>query len=177
MHETAEDLAALQGLLDRSWEAGGPHLRSIITPGRRVRAEALATRLSGMRLLVLATVTADGRPLLGPVDGIFYRGSWYFGSSPDSVRLRHIARRPAVSATHLPDERFSVTVHGRAVPLDLRAPQQAGFRACVLEVYLPRYGADWEGWVDANARYCRIDAERMFTFSIPGDEPRDGPTP
>ena len=43
-----------------------------------------------MRLLALATVTADGRPIVGPVDGIFYRGAFWFGSAPDSVRFRHI---------------------------------------------------------------------------------------
>jgi hypothetical protein len=32
MHETAADLAALQGLLDRSAAAAGAHLRRIITP-------------------------------------------------------------------------------------------------------------------------------------------------
>jgi hypothetical protein len=48
-------------------------------------------------LLPLATVTADQRPLVGPVDGIFYRGSFYFGSAPDSIRFRHIRARPQVS--------------------------------------------------------------------------------
>ena len=57
-----------------------------------------------MSLLALATVTADGRPLVSPVDGIFYRGAFYFGSAPDSVKFRHIRARPQVSATHLPGE-------------------------------------------------------------------------
>ena len=48
-----------------------------------------------MCLLALATVTADGRPIVGPVDGIFYRGSFHFGSAPDSVRFRHIRPAPA----------------------------------------------------------------------------------
>src|SRR5205807_5008810 len=64
------------------------HLSSIITPDRRLTARQVCERLTGMRLLALATVTADGRPLVGPVDGIFYRGAFYFGSSPDSVRFR-----------------------------------------------------------------------------------------
>ncbi|HEU5004199.1 MAG TPA: pyridoxamine 5'-phosphate oxidase family protein [Actinomycetota bacterium] len=166
MQETPDDLAALQALLDASWAAGGPHLRSIITADRRVGAEALCRRLTGMCLLVLATVTADGRPLAGPVDGIFYRGSWYFSSSPDSVRLRHIARRPQVSATHLPEESFSVTVHGRAVPIDFRDPGQSGFRACLLGIYGPRYGTGWEDWAAVNAAYWRIDAAKMFTFAM-----------
>src|ERR1700710_2654558 len=102
MHETAEDLVALQALLDRSFEGAGEHYRRITTPERRLDATQAAERGVGMTLLVLATVTADGRPLNGPVDGVFYRGSFYFGSAPDSVRFRHIAKRPWVSATHLP---------------------------------------------------------------------------
>ena len=96
MHETEADLEALQRLLDESYASAGPHLRRIITPERRLGAAALAQRLVGMRLLALATVTADGRPVVGPVDGIFYRGAFWFGSAPDSVRFRHIRARPDV---------------------------------------------------------------------------------
>jgi len=167
VHETAEDLQALQALLDRSYLVAGDHLRSIITPERRVAAGELAARLQGMCLLVLATATEDGRPMVGPVDGIFYRGAFHFGSSPDSVRFRHIRRRPAVSATHLPGEEFAVTVHGRAVPIDLAAPEQAGFRAALLDVYVPRYGPEWESsFLDAGPAYARIDAEKMFSFAM-----------
>ncbi|MDQ2789166.1 MAG: hypothetical protein DLM60_22565 [Pseudonocardiales bacterium] len=94
MHETTADLAALQDLLDRSYAAAGPHLLRIITPQRRLSADQVADRLTGMRLLALATVTADGRPIVGPVDGIFFRGAFHFGSTPDSVRFRHIKNRP-----------------------------------------------------------------------------------
>ena len=120
-----------------------------------------------MRLLVLATVTADGRPINGPVDGIFYRGAFHFGSAPDSLRFRHIRRRPHVSATHLPAEEFAVTVHGRAAQLDLRSPDAAGFRQALLEIYTPRYGPEWETeFLDSGPVYARIEAERMFTFQM-----------
>lgn len=166
MHETAEDLRDLQALLDRSYDASGSHLKEVITPERRLSAVEVCERLQGMCLLVLATVTADGRPIAGPVDGIFYRGSFYFGSSPDSVRFRHIARRPAVSATHLPGEELSVTVHGTAQRVDVGAAEHAGFRAALLGVYVPRYGAEWEAFLDSGPAYARIDAERMFTFHM-----------
>jgi nitroimidazol reductase NimA-like FMN-containing flavoprotein (pyridoxamine 5'-phosphate oxidase superfamily) len=166
MHETPEDLSELQELLDRSFAAAGSHLLSIITPERRVGADELIQRLTGMTLLVLATVTADGRPIAGPVDGIFYRGSFHFGSSPESVRFRHIRARPYVSATHLPAEEFAVTVHGRAIPVDLRAPEGAGLRQTLLEVYTPRYGEEWEEFLDSGPVYARIEAERMFTFRM-----------
>lgn len=169
MHETPSDLASLQVLLDRSAVGAGAHLRSIITPERRLTADEVCWRLTGMVLLALATTTSDGRPLVGPVDGLFYRGAFYFGSSPDSVRFRHISRRPHVSATHLPGEELAVTVHGRAVPIDVSRVDQAGFRQTLLDVYVPRYGPGWESFLDSGPVFARIDADRMFTFHMVQD--------
>jgi len=162
VHETADDIAALQELLDRSYESAGSHLRGIITPERRVGAEDLVRELTGMCLLVVATVTSDCRPIAGPLDGIFYRGAFHFGTAPDSVRYRHLLARPQVSATHLPREEFAVNVHGRAAPVEIAG----GFRETLLEVYVPRYGDDWEQFLDSGPVYMRIDADRMFTFGM-----------
>jgi nitroimidazol reductase NimA-like FMN-containing flavoprotein (pyridoxamine 5'-phosphate oxidase superfamily) len=172
MHETPNDLLRLQQLLDDSYAQSGQHLREVITPERCLNAAQLIAHLTGMRLLVLATVTNDGRPIAGPVDGIFYRGSFYFGSSPESVRFRHLRHRPAVSATHLPGEELSVTVHGTASPIDVAHGDHAGFRQTLLDVYVPRYGVEWEQFLNSGPFYARIDATRMFTFWMPlVDEP------
>jgi uncharacterized pyridoxamine 5'-phosphate oxidase family protein len=162
MHETPDDLAALQALLDRSYEGAGQHLRRIITPERRLTAEQVSERLTGMCLLALATVTADGRPIVGPVDGVFFRGSFHFGSSPDSVRFRHIRKRPQVSATHLPGEHLAVTAHGRAVTLDILSDEHEELRQAYREVY----GPDWGDLAEQGALYARIEAARMFTFHM-----------
>ena len=166
MNETPEDLERLQRVLDESYAAGGAHLREVITPERRMDAASLADRLDGMKLLVLATVTGDGRPICGPVDGIFYRGSFHFGSAPESIRFRHIRQRPAVSATHLDGEEFSVTVHGTATEIDVKAREHADFRRALLDVYVPLYGAGWEQFIDSGPVYARIDARRMFTYFV-----------
>lgn len=169
MHETADDLQALQALIDASYAAAGPHLLAIHEPERRLSAEQLSQRLTGMRLLALATVTRDCRPIVGPVDGIFFRGAFYFGSAANSVRFRHIRTRPQVSATHLPGEELAVTVHGRAVPIDITAAEHATFRRTVLDVYIPIYGESWEQEFleSVSPMYARIDADRMFTFHMP----------
>jgi nitroimidazol reductase NimA-like FMN-containing flavoprotein (pyridoxamine 5'-phosphate oxidase superfamily) len=166
VHETALDFAALQALLDRSYALAGPHLLRIHTSDRRLDAQQVAARLTGMRLLALATVTAEGRPVVGPVDGIFFRGAFHFGSSPDSLRFRHIRTRPHVSATHLAGEELAVTVHGRAVPVDIHADAGADFRQTLLDIYVPRYGPDWEAFLDSGPVYARIQADRMFTFHM-----------
>ena len=165
MYENARDLAELQALLDRSAAAAGPHLASIFTEERRLTAAQLAGRLTGMRLLTLATVTATGEPRTAPVDGLFYRGRFWFGSAENSARYRHIRARPAVSATHLPGESLAVIVHGRARLVDVGTEDLAEFRELCLGIYGP-------GWMDwgATSQYARIDAERMFTFAMPPAE-------
>jgi uncharacterized pyridoxamine 5'-phosphate oxidase family protein len=169
MQETAEDLDRMQALLDRSYAAAGPHLLRIHTPQRRLDAREIAARLQGMVLLSLATVTRDGRPMVGPVDGIFFRGAFHFSSAPDSMRFRHIRRRPDVSAAHLPGEELAVTVHGRATEVDVSRAGDTALRQAILDIYLPRYGPAWEDFLDSGPICARIDAERMFAYAMPPD--------
>jgi len=166
MFETTEELGNLQQLLDRSMAGAGEHLRGIITGERRLSAAGLAVRLQGMLLLTVATVTADGRPLAGPVDGYFLHGTFLFSSGRNSVRMRHLAARPAVSATYLPGEELAVTVHGRAELVEMRDPAAAELRQAMLDWYVPRQGPEFESWLDAlDAVAARIEPAKMFTFS------------
>jgi hypothetical protein len=167
MLETPKELDDLQTLLDASMAGAGPHLSSIITGERRLNARQLTERLHGMCLLVLATATADGRPLAGPVDGYFLHGTFWFSSGTDSVRLRHLAARPAVSATHLPGEALAVTVHGRADCYPMDDPASAELRQAMLDEYLPKQGPSFEEWLDnADAMAARIEPEKLFTFRL-----------
>lgn len=161
MHETNDEVARLQTLLDESHASMGTYMRSILSPERRLTATELIQRLRGMKLLALATVNGRGEPRVGPVDSHFYRGAFWFGSAPDSVRFRHIRVRPAVSATHLDGEAFSVTVHGEAVIVDLDEQEHAGFR----DVLIDTYGESWWDEVGTSALFARIDAHRMYTYA------------
>jgi hypothetical protein len=167
MQETADDLSAMQALLDRSYAAAGPHLLRIHTPERRLDAEGIAARLQGMVLLSLATVSRDGRPMVGPVDGIFFRGAFHFSTAPDSMRFRHIRRRPDVSAAHLPGEELAITVHGRATEVDVSRAGDTALRQAILDIYIPRYGPEWEEFLDSGPVCARIDADRMFAYQAP----------
>ena len=161
MHETPEDLRWLQDVLDQSHAAAGSHLRSIFTEERRLTADQLSELLTGVQVLNVATVTARGEPRVAPVDGLFYRGRWHFGSSPDSVRFRHLRRRPQISASHTRGEELAVIVHGTAALVHPHAAEHQGFRAFLLEVY----GRDWESWA-GEAPYARIDPDRMYSFAF-----------
>jgi Pyridoxamine 5'-phosphate oxidase len=166
MLETPEETERLQQLLDRSAAGAGAHLRDIVTEDRRLSAVQLCERLQGMRLLVVATVTADARPLAGPVDGYFLHGSFYFSSGRNSVRMRHLVARPAVTATYLPGEELAVTVHGRGELFELSDPAVSELRQAMLDHYLPLQGPGFETWLDqSDSVAARIAADKMFTFA------------
>lgn len=169
MHETPEEIERLQRLLDESATGAGAHLRDIITDERRLSATEVCRRLQGMRLLTVATVTADGRPLAGPVDGYLIHGSFWFSSGRASVRMRHLATRPAVSATYLPGEDLAVTVHGRAELFELTDPAHGALRQAMLDHYVPLQGPAFEEWLDqADAVGARIHTDKLFTFHLDG---------
>jgi len=166
--ETAEEIEALQALLDASHASGGPHLRSIIDEERRIDAADLVRLLTGMRLLVTGTTTGDGRPLTAPVDGYLLHGAWHFSIGRDSLRARHLVRRPAISVTHLPGEELAVTVHGVAEPYDIKDPRRPELRQAMLDHYVPLQGPAFAKWLErVNAVAVRVRPLRMFTFRIP----------
>ena len=169
MLETPEEMDHLQQLLDGSAAGAGPHLRDILTEDRRLSAAQLCHKLQGMCLLVVATVTTDGRPLVGPVDGYLLHGSFFFSSGRSSVRMRHLAARPGVSATYLPGEELAVTVHGTAEPHPIRDPACADLRQAMLDEYVPKQGPSFAAWLEnVDAAGARIVPEKMFTFQLAG---------
>ena len=160
MHETPEDLTRLQQLLDRTYAAGGSHLTDIHTPEARLDACEVVDRLVGMNVFVVATVSSDGRPFTGPVDTFLFRGRLHFGTSPLALRARHLAERPAVSATHVRGEELVVTVHGQVRRLDLRGAD-ADFAALTRE----HYGTGWDEWEDDPAAWA-IEPDRMLAADM-----------
>ena len=160
MHETTEDLHALEALLDRSRAGAGAHLRSIFSDEWAINALGVAGRLTGVQIMHLGTTTAGGEPRVAPVDGIFFRGSFHVGTAPNALRAKHLRARPAVSGSVAHGEQFAVIVHGRAVELDLDAEEHAPLRGCYTEVY----GEGWEDFRRGNP-YWRIEAERLFAFA------------
>lgn len=163
MYETAQELRELQHLLDQSQAAGGEHLRSIFSDKRRMTAEQMCDLLTDVQVLNLATVSAACEPLVAPVDGLFFHGRFYFGSSPDSVRFRHIQSRPQVSASHTRGEEVAVIVHGAAHIVDVKAPENRPFYEHLIRIY----GPGWENW-GAGSLYARIEPRKMFAVRMHG---------
>jgi hypothetical protein len=161
MHETDDELAALQALLDRSFATAGAHLRAIWDDAHRLTAPQLAAELPGVQILDLATVNARCEPRVAPVDGLFFHGHFWFGSSPDSFRVRHLRRRPACSGAHVRGESFAVIVHGRAVehpPGDERRP-------AFLDHLRATY-PNWDAWGFHEAPYFHLEADRLYATRL-----------
>jgi uncharacterized pyridoxamine 5'-phosphate oxidase family protein len=163
VYETNEEVAELQGLLDRSYAAAGSHLLSIHTENWRVSAEKLCELLQGMCVLNLATVSSKGEPAIAPVDGQFYRGRWYFGSSRTSVRAKHIKAQPAVAVAHTRGEELSVTTHGIAREFDRSSERALGYRRLLEEIYGgPMTEDHWEG---DDIVYWELQPKKMFAIA------------
>ena len=113
MLETAEEIAALQALLDASHSSSTGHLRSIIEGDRTLSANDLVALLTGMKVLSVATVTASGEPRISAMDGHFLHASWTFSTSGTAAKARHMAARPSVSVAHIDNEEMAVFSHGR----------------------------------------------------------------
>lgn len=155
-------MAALQALLDESYAGAGGHLRSIIHDGRALSAEDLVAYLVGVRHFVVATVGASGEPLTSAADGLFLHGRLWFTSSADSVKVRHLEARPAVSASHVVGDTVGVFIHGRARVVRGATPEAAALAPTWREVY----GSTPEDWVDTpgEARFVEVVARRVFTY-------------
>ncbi len=117
MYETDAEVAALQELLDASHGQATDHLRSIIHGERVLTADDLVRLLTGMKVLSLATVTAQGEPRISAVDGHFLHATWSFSTAGGAAKARHLEARPVCSVAHVDGEELAVFSHGRVTPL------------------------------------------------------------
>jgi nitroimidazol reductase NimA-like FMN-containing flavoprotein (pyridoxamine 5'-phosphate oxidase superfamily) len=167
MHEPAEDMVRLQQQLDQSFESAGAHLKSIQSPDLRLSAEEVADTLTGICILNLATVSAEGAPFVTPVDGWFLRGTFWFSTSEEALKIRHIRQNPRVSAAYTVGESLSVLVHGVAHEVDTSKGAHDYVRDYCIEVYGPSY-TDW-GYFGKNP-FVWIEPVKMFATRLPSGD-------
>jgi Pyridoxamine 5'-phosphate oxidase len=149
VYETEAELDALDALLDRSLAGATSHLRSIIRPGERtLTARQLAGVLSGMCVLAVSTVTANGEPRISAVDGHFLHGCWVFGTERSAAKARHLRARPAVSAAHLRGETLGVFTHGTVEVLNPPAGPADPHLGTILDYLTTHYGESPLSWGD-----------------------------
>jgi len=164
MHEDPDEIAALQQLLDRSFASASAHLRSIMSPSRRLTAAGLVAELPCPSVLNIATVTARGEPRVSAVDGHFLHGHWYFSTDAASPKARQLRARSAISASFTPRDGFGVFCHGGAVELPNGVERQM-----IVEHFVEVYGESPEAWTD-EIYWARIDAAWLVAWAMTPDE-------
>jgi hypothetical protein len=121
--------------------------------------------LQGVFVLHLATTTASGAPFVAPIDGVFFRGRFWFGVPPGAVRLTHLRSRPQVSAVHSVGEELCIIVHGAAHEVNTTDPRHQAYLDYTREVYgaawdygVKRYrdrkGRPFTGWIEPRRMYA-----------------------
>ncbi|CAN5222156.1 hypothetical protein BH18CHL2_BH18CHL2_12730 [soil metagenome] len=161
MRETQKELEALQALIDRSNERVGRHMREIIHPGEyTLSARQTVKLLEGMHTIAVAAPAPNGDPLVGPMDGWFLHGTFFFSSSGDAARIRGLRRRPAASVVYFDGEAFAITAHGHAELMFAGHPEVAE----IDDIFRSHYGGSAFDW-SAEGVYVRLDADRFYTYS------------
>jgi hypothetical protein len=164
VYESSSELDAVDALLAESFEGAGGHLTSIISPDRRLSATDLSRYLVGVRHLVVATVTSLGEPRCSAVDGLFIHGRFWFSTSGESFKARHLEHRPALSGAHVVGDDVAVFVHGHARMVQGGPGEADAIRHFWTEVY----DASPEDWVPtpSDARYVEIVPSSMYSYAF-----------
>ncbi|HEY2387661.1 MAG TPA: pyridoxamine 5'-phosphate oxidase family protein [Candidatus Binatia bacterium] len=143
----ADELAALQALIDRSARAASPALAaSIGAVERQMRAAELIEFWRGTGLVAMATVGPSGHPHVAPVHAELRGTTLVLVIYDNTVRRRDLAQNPRVAFTTWRDG-AAVILYGRAreVPDSLRdaRPARGGTprKVVTIEVALTRVHA------------------------------------
>ena len=102
--------------------------------------EEVRTRLQEAKAYWVATVRADGRPHVVPVDGVWVDDVWYYGGAPETVHQRNLEANANV-VMHLQDPYQAVIVEGTA-RREQTTPELAQRIADASYTKYPEYGAN-----------------------------------
>jgi hypothetical protein len=165
MKETEAEIQQLQALLDASLSRSTKHLRGIITPGERtLDARQMASVITGMCTLAIATVTSRGEPRVSGIDGHFWHGKWIFGTARGAAKARQLANNPAVSVAHLRGEELGVFTHGQAQMLNPAQGDPDPEWPEILEHLRKHYESDPLEWGDVV--YYRLNPSWMVCYAF-----------
>jgi uncharacterized pyridoxamine 5'-phosphate oxidase family protein len=161
VHESPEEIAELQALLDRTFARMNPHMARIVKPERRLSARQVVTYLQGIRHVAFATVNPRGEPRVAPLDGLFVHGRFHLSTGGEAARLADLRRQPRCSLTHFVGDDVAVTVNGTAVVLERDHPDVPALEP----VYRDAYGSlpfDWGEHVVV----IRVEPTSMWSYSF-----------
>jgi len=157
--ETDAELAELQQLFDRTLRTANPHMRSIVTPDRRLNARQVAAYLQGTKHVVFATVD-ENEPRASPLDSLFIHGRFTMSTGRRASKVRHLQANPACSAVHMDAERIAVVANGRAEWIERDHPDHDPIHDTWTDVY----GSSPYTWGDIV--FFRLNPVRMWAYAF-----------
>ena len=165
MLETEAELAELQALFDAHLARANPHMRSIVSPERRLTARQVARYLVGTRHVAFATVTSRGEPRVSPLDMLFIHGRFTVSTAAGATRLRHLRANPACSAVHVDGDRIAVVVNGTVEWITRDHPDHDEIH----RVWSETYKSDPYGWGEGVV-FFRIEPRSMWAYAFHPEE-------
>lgn len=113
MRETAADIEFLQRLMDETLVDITPHMASIVTADKRLRASQVVHYLEGIKYVAFGSVTPAGEPRVSPLDSVFVHGRFTLSTDSSAARVTNLRRNPACSLVHMVDDTIAIVVHGQ----------------------------------------------------------------
>jgi uncharacterized pyridoxamine 5'-phosphate oxidase family protein len=113
MRETAADIEFLQRLMDETLADINPHMASIVTADKRLRASQVVRYLDGIKHVAFGSVTPAGEPRVSPLDSVFVRGRFTLSTDSSAARVANLRHNPACSLVHMVGDTVAIVVHGR----------------------------------------------------------------
>lgn len=159
MFETDDEVAELQRLFDRTLRTANPHMRSIVTPERRLTARQVVTYLQGTKHVVFATVD-ENEPRASPLDALFVHGRFTMSTGRRATKVRHLQANPACSAVHMDGDRVAVVANGRAEFVEPGHPDHDGIH----RAWTDQYGSDPYTWGDVI--FFRLQPITMWAYAF-----------
>ena len=159
MFETDDEVAELQRLFDRTLRTANPHMRSIVTPERRLSARQVVTYLQGTKHVVFATVD-ENEPRASPLDALFVHGRFTMSTGRRASKVRHLRANPACSAVHMDGDRVAVVANGRVEWIEPGHPDHDGIH----RAWTDQYGSDPYTWGDVI--FFRLQPITMWAYAF-----------
>ena len=163
MRESAEDMARLQALIDRSIAQAGPFLRSSFEmPEHSLSARQVIAVFEGNTVVALSTATAAGEPRVAPIGCLLIEGVFCIPTTRTAARYRMVRRQAKVALTAFDGIDLAVIVQGTARPVHQDEPDFARIDAINLELG----GTSPSGWGEpGNGCYLAIEPESIITYA------------
>jgi hypothetical protein len=160
MFETEAELEELQRMFDAHMQRANRHMKSIVTPKRRLNARQVATYLQGTKHVAFATVTSKGEPRVSPLDALFIHGRFTMSTGLEATKLKHLRRNPACSLVHVDGDTIAVAANGTVEWIPREHPDHDEIHRAWTE----NYGSDPYTW--GEIAFFRLRPTSMWAYAF-----------